>query len=320
MNRAFQSLGLPDSAMNRAIVRGLIARGLAVDREAVQGLGTLLAGLEGVVDFEDVEVLEAVIARALFLRGQGLPVTPDTLATYLSQLPPGVLGGLFEGLVEMLRSFRGFGDAERDGIIRGLALPDIGDLEGGGLQRLLRSFGVDIEGRLAAWLMGELDGLPESVDDTLRASLLRLLGQLEGMDDRNAQVLMGRVREALQVLDTMQVANVPTGDREALALQLPFVVDGDVAIADLEVFFLAVDLSGLGHVKFDLTVVKKQAICRMYVEDEAKVAFLQEEMDGLKAALETCRYVVADVHCRTVEQGNERPPDQPPSVGVDFRI
>lgn len=167
MNRAFQSLGLPDTAMNRAIVRGLIARGLAVDREAVQGLGTLLAGLEGVVDFEDVEALEAVIARALFLRGQGLPVTLDTLETYLSQLPPGVLGGLFEGLVEMLRSFRGFGDAERDGIIRGLALPDIGDLDGGGLQRLLRFFGVDIEGRLAAWLMGELDGLPESVDDTL---------------------------------------------------------------------------------------------------------------------------------------------------------
>jgi len=148
--------------------------------------------------------------------------------------------------------------------------------------------------------------------------------------------LMGRVREALQVLDTMQAANVPTGDREAFALQLPFVVDGDVATADLEVFyhkrgdgeidpdnfwfFLAVDLSGLGHVKFDLTVVKKQAICRMYVEDEAKAAFLQEEMDGLKAALKTCGYVVADVHCRTVEQGNERPPDQPPSVGVDFRI
>lgn len=336
MNRAFQSLGLPDTAMNRAIVRGLIAQGRAVDREAVQGLGTLLAGLEGVVDFADAEALEAVIARALFLRGHGLPVTPDTLATYLSQLPPGVLGGLFEGLAEMLRSFKGFGDAERDGAIQGLALPNIGDLGDEGLQRLLRSFGVDVEGRLAAWLMGEGDGLPEGMDDTLRASLLRLFGQLEGMDDRNAQTLMGRVREALQVLDTMQAANVPTGDREALALQLPFVVDGDVVTADLDIFYqkrgdgsidpdnlrfgLAVDLSGLGHVKFDLTVLNKRAMCRVYAEDETKVAFLQQEADGLREALEKCGYVVADVHCRAAQQDNDRPPGQPPNVGVDFRV
>jgi hypothetical protein len=336
MDRAFQSLGLPDTAVNRAIVRGLMARGLPVERDSVQGLGTLLGGLEGMVDFDDIEALEAAIARAVFLRVQGLPVTPDTLATYLSQLPPGVLGGLFEGLAEMLRSFRGFGDAEREGKIHGLSLPDVGDLDGEGLLRLLRSFGVDMEGRLASWLIGEQDGLPEGVDDTLRASLLRLLGQLEGMNDRNAQVLMGRVREALQVLDTMQAANVPTGDREAIALQFPFVVDGDVATADVEIFYqkrgdgaidpdnlrfaLAVDLSGLGHVKFDLTVVTKRAMCRVYAEDEIKAAFLQEEVEGLKEALEKCGYEVADVHCRTVQQDNDRPPDQPPSVGVDFRV
>lgn len=335
MNRAFQSLGLPDTAANRAIVRGLIAQGMAVDRESVQGLGALLGGL-GVVNLDDAEVLEDVIKRALFLRGQGLPVTPDTLANYLSQLPPGILGGLFEGLAEMLRSFRGLGNAERDAMVQRLALPNLGDLDGPGLQRLLQSFGVDVEGRLAAWLLGEQEGGLEGLDETLRASLLRLLGQLEGMEDRNAQALMGRVREALQMLDTMQATNVPKENREVLALQFPFVIDGETATADLEVFYqkrgdgildpdnlrftLAVDLSGLGHVKFELTVVKKQAICRVYAEDEDKAAFLQADVDGLKEAIEKCGYSVADVHCRTAGEDNKVPPDLPPNFGVDFRV
>jgi len=151
----------------------------------------------------------------------------------------------------------------------------------------------------------------------------------------NRAIVRGLI-EALQVLDTMQAANVPTADRVGLALQFPFVVDGQTTTADLEMFYhkggdggvdsdnlrftLAVDLSGLGQVKFELTVVKKQVICRVYAEDDAKVAFLEEEADGLKKALETCGYAVAEIQCRTPLQDNRPPPDQPPSVGVDFRV
>ena len=151
---------------------------------------------------------------------------------------------------------------------------------------------------------------------------MRLLGQLEGMDDGNAQTLMGRMREVLQVVDTMQAVNVPTEEREGLTLQLPFVADGQVKTADLDVFYqkrgdgaidpdnlrfgLAVDLSGLGHVKFDLTVVQQKAVCRVYAEDKKKAAFLQEEAEGLKKVLERCGYQVADVRCRTVQRDQDR--------------
>ncbi len=54
----------------------------------------------------------------------------------------------------------------------------------------------------------------------------------------------------------------------------------------------------------------------------AEAAGLSQDQiaEGLKEALEKCGYEVADVHCRTVQQDNDRPPDQPPSVGVDFRV
>ncbi|MGA1198807.1 MAG: hypothetical protein ACO36I_20135, partial [Candidatus Latescibacterota bacterium] len=106
MHRAFQSLGLADDATNRAILRGLIAKGMPIDREQVQALRHLLTGLLGTLNLDGVDVLERVIARSLFLQQQGMPVTPEALATYLSQLPPGVLGGLFADLAGVLRGVR----------------------------------------------------------------------------------------------------------------------------------------------------------------------------------------------------------------------
>ena len=94
--------------------------------------------------------------------------------------------------------------------------------------------------------------------------MLRLLAQLEGLDgaDGQVQTLLGRVRDTLQSLDTMQAVNVPTENRDALMLQLPFMMDGQPTTADLQLFYqkrgdgqidpdnlrftLAVDLSGLG--------------------------------------------------------------------------
>jgi len=342
MHRAFQSLGLADDATNRAIVKGLIAKGMPIDREQVQALRHLLTGLHGTLDLGDADVLERVIARSLFLQQQGMPVTPDALATYLSQLPPGVLGGLFADLAGVLRGLR-----LRQGTELNLAnladqlteaLPDGGQMTAETLRKLVGDLGVDLEGRLAAWLLQGQEDLPEDVHRSLRGSLLRLLTLLEGLDgaDGHVQTLLGRVRETLQTLDTMQAVNVPTENRDALLLQLPLMMNGEPTTADLQVYYqkrgngqidpdhlrftLALDLSGLGSVRFDLAVVKKQATLRVYAVDEARAKFLEGEVGDLHARLEGCGYTVADIACGVIDQSQERPLDKPPTVGVDFRV
>jgi hypothetical protein len=342
MNRAFQSLNLADDAVNRAIVRGLIAKGVPIDRNQVQALRQLLTGLQGALDLDNAEVLETVVSRTLFLQQQGMPVTPDALATYMSQLPPGVLGGLFGDLTGLLRGLRLRQNTELN--LASLAdqladaLPEGGQLTAETLRKLVGDLGVDLEGRLAQWLLQGQDGLPEDVKDSLRGSLLRLLAQLEGLDGENGQVqmLLGRVRDTLQTLDTMQAVNVPTENRDALVLQLPFMMDGQPTTADLQLYYqkrgdgqidpnnlrftLALDLSGLGPVRFELTAVNKRASLRIYAADETRAKFLEGELGDLQAGLENCGYAIADIACRVADARDDLPLDRPPTVGVDFRV
>jgi hypothetical protein len=278
----------------------------------------------------------------LFLQQQGMPVTPDALATYLSQLPPGVLGGLFGDLTGLLRGLRLRQNTELN--LASLAdqladaLPEGGQLTAETLRKLVGDLGVDLEGRLAQWLLQGQDGLPEDVKDSLRGSLLRLLAQLEGLDGENGQVqmLLGRVRDTLQTLDTMQAVNVPTENRDALVLQLPFMMDGQPTTADLQLYYqkrgdgqidpnnlrftLALDLSGLGPVRFELTAVNKRASLRIYAADETRAKFLEGELGDLQAGLENCGYAIADIACRVADARDDLPLDRPPTVGVDFRV
>jgi hypothetical protein len=191
---------------------------------------------------------------------------------------------------------------------------------------------------LAQWLLQGQDGLPEDVKDSLRGSLLRLLAQLEGLDGENGQVqmLLGRVRDTLQTLDTMQAVNVPTENRDALVLQLPFMMDGQPTTADLQLYYqkrgdgqidpnnlrftLALDLSGLGPVRFELTAVNKRASLRIYAADETRAKFLEGELGDLQAGLENCGYAIADIACRVADARDDLPLDRPPTVGVDFRV
>lgn len=318
LNRAFQSLGLPDNALNRAIVRGLMAEGRPVVRDQVLALRTLLSGLP-----DAAESLDATVARALFLQKQGLPVTPDTLAAYLSHLPAGALGGLLQNLGELLRNLRiRTGEAAR----ANAALPDLSHLTGEALRRLINGLGIDLEGRLAAFLAGGGDDLPEDVRDTLRSALHHLLQT--AADPR----VQAQARETLRLLDTLQAINLPTEHREALSLQIPFVINRQPATADLRIFYskdgqlsadnlrflLSVDLSGLGRVRFDLTVVDNRATCRVDAEDDARAAFLQGVENELRTALENAGYAAAGVRVATRPSGP--PPGQPPTIGVDFRV
>jgi hypothetical protein len=342
MNRAFQSLGMADDATNRAILRGLMSKGIPIDRQHVQGLRQLLTGLQGALDMADPEALETAVLRALALQQQGLPVTPDTVALYLSQLPAGVLGQLFGDLVGLLRGMRlrqgkelnlaSLADRLAD------ALPDAGNLTAETLRKLIGDLGVDLEGRLAGWLLHGQGNLPDEARDTLRGSLMRLLAQLQALDITSAQgqTLLARIQETLQTLDTMQAANLPTENREALILQLPFTIDGQPTTADVTLYYpkrgdtrvdpdnlrfsLAIDLSGLGPVRFDLTAVNKRASLRIYAADEARAKFFEGELDELRTGLASCGYALADISCRVADRRVERVPEKPPSVGVDFRV
>ncbi len=347
LSQALKDLGLADDTLNRTLIKGLMARGLLVDRREVQTLRDLLLGLGGAIDLENAGALDAAVSRALFLRSQGLPITPDTLSAYLSHLPAGALGGLLEGLVDLLRALRLPGLPKSD--LSALAnriqnvLQDAGTLSGDTLKALLNRLGLDLEGRLAAWIASGGEGPPEGVEDALKLALLRLQHHLTGLNPENADrgaldALQARIRETLQFLDTLQAANLPAPNREALHLQIPFLLNGQPTTADLRVscresegrrwidpdnlhLSLSVDLSSLGPIRIDLSVVHKRASCRIHTADEQKAAFLQSADNELKGALEKCGYTVADIACRVARQEKpDDPSEPPPTVGVDLRV
>lgn len=349
LGHALRSLALADDAVNRAVVRGLIARGLPVTREDVQALRELLLGLSGAVDLADMDALEEAVSRALFLRGQGLPVTPDTLAAILSHLPPGALGGLVEGLAAFMRALRLPTRAEVDladlaGRLRA-AIPEAGVLTGDSLRRLLDELGLDLEGKLAAWVASGREGVPDGLDRTLKLALLRLMSSLQAHDpdllDTESRRAMGalqeRIGETLRFLDTLQASNLPSAARESLSLQIPLLFNGQMTTADLRIFYreeggrrridpdnvrvsLSLDLTGLGPLRIDLSAVDRRAVCRIHAADEGRAAFLQGAADELKAGLERCGYAVSDITCRILEDAEGDDTRGVPTVGLDLRV
>ena len=345
IGRALHELGLLDDPLNRSITKGLIGRGMPVDRQGVLSLRELLAGLPLPID--DPDALEELVLRALFLRDRGLPVTPDTLAAYLGRLPGGALASLLEGLVAFLRELRLTKPPLADtGMLADrihYILTDGGALSGDGLARLVAGLGLDLEGRLASWIAAGGDGLPEGLEDAIKTALLRLQAQLVSLDasgpDRSAlEALQGRLRAALSFLDTLQADNLPHPGREALQLQIPILFEGQFRTADLRVsgrptdgarridpddlrISLAIELSGIGPLRIDLSAIKGAATCSLHAADEERAAFLQTFSGELTAALESCGYRISEVGCRVL---SGRPPDDTgggaPSVGLDLRV
>ncbi len=340
--RALQDLGLLDDNLNRAIIKGLISKGLAVDLQSIRDLRDLYIALGLSPDISDLEELDELVARILFLQGKGVPVTPDAISSYLSRLPAGVLGGLIEGLAELLRSFRStpIPPSLRD-VLENL---QPSKLSGNGLREFLNGLGIDIEGRLASWIASGGKGIPGGIDTSLKLLLLRFQTELTGLDaslldatHRNILTnLQDRLSEALHFLDTIQVTNLPSPNSPAVHLQIPFLLDGSMRTADLEIsgdgqrqgsqvdpenlnLTLSVDLTGLGPVKVHLIVVQGRASCNIHVADQERSDFLQTITADLERSLERCGYVGAKIACRTDEVGSDGT-DVQPSVGLDLRV
>ena len=340
--RALQDLGLLDDNLNRAIIKGLISKGLAVDLQSIRDLRDLYIALGLSPDISDLEELDELVARILFLQGKGVPVTPDAISSYLSRLPAGVLGGLIEGLAELLRSFRStpIPPSLRD-VLENL---QPSKLSGNGLREFLTGLGIDIEGRLASWIASGGKGIPSGINTSLKLLLLRFQTELTGLDaslldatHRNILTnLQDRLSETLHFLDTIQVTNLPSPNRPEVHLQIPFLLDGSMRTADLEIsgdgqrqgsqvdpenlnLTLSVDLTGLGPVKVHLIVVQGRASCNIHVADQERSDFLQTITADLERSLERCGYVGAKIACRTAEVGSDGT-DVQPSVGLDLRV
>ena len=345
--RALQDLALADDTVNRAIVKGLIGRGLPVTRDGVATIREMLIALGGAVDLQDAESLEQIVARALMLQARGLPVTPDSLQAFLSALPAGSIGGLLEGVVGLLRSLRlpGFDRAKADALAQRIqaSIGSLLTMSGDSLKNLLAGLGIDLEGRLASWMLAGEDGVPNGANDTLRQALQELHQQLIGRDASalntegrsGLDALLGQVREAAMLLDSQQALNLPSGDREALHLQIPLLVEGQVVTTDLTLspviqggrrrlddgtfnLSLAIDLSGLGPLKISLAALDRQLACTIFSADDQRAAFILEMADEARDALEGCGYAVTGVSSRTFPKEDDGH-DAPPTVGLDVR-
>ena len=199
--------------------------------------------------------------------------------------------------------------------------------------------------RLASCVASGGRGVPGGLDPTLKLLLLRLQTELTGLDATTLDashrsllsILQDRISEMLICLDTLQATNLPSPDRQALHLQIPFILDGSVRTADLEItpenqaqssridpenvsLTLSVDLTGLGPVKIHLSVVQGQASCNIHVADQQRSEFLQTMTTELEQSLERCGYAGARIACRTNEDAPGDRTEGPPTVGLDLRV
>ena len=340
--RALQDLGLLDDNLNRAIVKGLVGKGLSVELDTILNLRDLYISLGLSPNITSLEDLDDLVAKILFLQGQGLPVTPDAISSYLSRVPSGVLGGLMEGLVELLRTFHApetLTSSIQD-LTEGLKPSDLTE---NGLRQFLNALGIDLEGRLASWIASGGRGVPGDLDRTLKLSLLALQNQLATLDastlDASNRItlstLTDRLSEALVFLDTLQAANLPTPDRQGLHLQIPFLLDGHLKTADLDIerkgsppgapidpenisFTLSIDLTELGPVRIHLSVVAGRAICNIHVADQQRSEFIESIAEELARSLDRCGYTGARISCRTNNGAEDT--GESPSVGLDLRV
>ncbi len=347
LSQGLRRMGLSVDDLNLAVVRGLMTYGLAVDRQEILALRDLLLGLDSAIDLENAKMLEEAVSRVLYLQRQGVPVNPDTLSAYLSNLSPGVLGGLLESLVGFLKTQR-FNTTQEfsslsDRILS--VLPRDGNFTGEQLRQLVDILGVDLEGKLSRWIESGADGIPEPVADSIKLALLRLKMSLSGNiagDFRNVDrqalgALSERTSDLLQMLESLQVSNLPGPNRDILHLQIPILLEGQITTADVHISYsgqggareidednlhlsLSIELSGLGPIRLELNTAQRSATCRLFVVDETRVEFLNGVTSELAESLEKCGYFVRDIRCQvsgkeeSVEAGG-----QPPSVGVDYR-
>ena len=247
-----------------------------------------------------------------------------------------------EGLVELLRTFhapRTLTPSFRD-LTEGLKPSDLSEI---GLRQFLNGLGIDLEGRLASWIASGGRGVPGGLDQTLKLSLLRLQNELVTLDpstlaasDRTTRSsLVDRLSEALVFLDTLQAANLPSPDRQGLHLQIPFLLDGHLQTANLDIeregspsgsvidpenvsLNLSVDLTELGPVRIHLSVVQGRAICNIHVADQQRSEFIESITEELARSLDRCGYTGARISCRT-DKGIEDTGESP-SVGLDLRV
>jgi hypothetical protein len=329
----------------------MIARQLPLDGHAVVHLRDALARMG--LDLSDAENVNRTVDAMLLLASRSVPITPETLTAALAAHVPLQLGGMLEGLLDLIRNLsralrppaeaglRPLEETLTSLLMNGLSAEDI--------RRLLNDLGLGLEGKLKA-----LAERPEASEELqrlsqtdLKAALLRLLAALNdpariGDADEAAllETLRGRANEALRHVEGLQIFNLPAqGDPDAhLFLQIPLLFGQEKTSADLRVFYaekegrrridpenvrlvLALDLAHLGRVEVDLRVASRVVDCRIDVDGEAQQALFSAAQGDLKAGLEGCGYTVRKVACEVRRETPEAggPEKGQPRIGLDVR-
>ncbi len=311
-------LGLKDDATSRAVVAALIRNGLPVDRNEVQSLREFLAGLSNSTSLED---LDDLVDRILFLRGKGLPVTPDSLAAFWSSAPAGMLGALLDGLAGLLKNLagRGVGNSRTRGVDELLQAisTQSGDLTAEDVHTLLTRLGIDLEGQLSRGQVG----------DSLRVVLLRLL---ESPDLTQAEA--DQVSNLLRFLNTVQAGALAGDDADPIVFQVPLLDGRNLTAADIRIsrggdegcvdpsrfsVSIRVTLSNLGSIRIDLASYEGRNICAVRVGSQHAHDHVSREVDDLASALSRAGYPVPEVRVQldeiTVDDAIQ------PRIGVDFK-
>ncbi len=342
--RLLDSAGLPDDEIHLFAARALMARGLQLTRESIEGLVRTLSrlGVTAEADFE----------AATYLKAGGLPITPSTLdlakagmrdpnglgrqlhavRTLLAMLAEAMeISSLREGL-EVREAEQLVERAVRE-LSQRILLSEGEDRSRlvASLRRLAGDQGTSLEARLAAVMAGKTDA--RELESDLRVLLGRLVEmaqsiavqtQEEGELQRLAALLRETVSDLSDGLQAQQLKNaIQQGPEQWFSLQLPFSEKpGDYPrAAELRIsrkpgreidpeqvrVVLRLEMERLKTVEVTLQIVGKQLTCSLASDSERAVPLLQGETNSLQSALEGLGYSVAPPSVGLLAQGGEAP-------------
>jgi len=162
-----------------------------------------------------------------------------------------------------------------------------------------------------------------SEDPNLNKHLTNMIGVHDGLSNEKAGYFLKTVSELINNIELNQLTNYLTKQEENyLYLQIPLAFQDGIDNAELYLYYdrrrvptdaekedfnlvFLLNMEGLGNIRIDTNVKKRDIYCRIAVESHEVARFINEYLPRLRDNLSTLGYTVEEIDCFVLEDPSQ---------------